>query len=137
MDDTVCDDDITLVVQEKLWSMRSILRRKGYLQKRSDKKRGTYWELRIAVRGEDDRRHHLSVYVGNDAQRRRVQYWLDLIRGKVPGTPQFEARQVRRRLRIIEPLLFGSIDRAFRLTLRLRAQANRGPGRPPRRPRLW
>ena len=135
MDATVCEDALPLVVQEKLWKLRSILTKRGYLQKRRDKRRGTYWELRLAIQGDDGLRHHLSVYIGNDAQRRRVQYWLDLIRGKVPGTPQFEARRARKLIKIAWPLLFGSIDQAFRLTLQLRAQAERG--RPPKRPRLW
>ena len=120
------EDNLPAPLLNRLEGLRHILVRNGYLQLKSSKEPGRYWLLRFAVR-EGGKRHHRAVYIGSDARRQAVGAWLDRIRGRVPGTPEFDAHQAEAALR--------DMARSLGLPTSLAGEGTnigRGPGRPPK-----
>ena len=116
------DDDLPASLLNRLEGLRHILVRNGYLQLKSSREPGRYWLLRFAV-GDGGKRRHRAVYIGSDARCQAVREWLDRIRGRVPGTPEFDARQAEVALR--------TMARSLGLPASL-ASALPGVGRPPK-----
>ena len=114
-------NELPVSLLNRLEGLRHILVRNGYLQLKREGQ-GRYWLLRFAVR-EGDKRRHRAVYIGSDARCQAVREWLDRIRGRVPGTPEFDARQAEVALR--------TMARSLGLPASL-ASALPGVGRPPK-----
>ena len=118
-------NELPVSLLNRLEGLRHILVRNGYLQLKREGQ-GRYWLLRFAVR-EGDKRRHRAVYIGSDARCQAVQKWMDRIRGRVPGTPEFDAHQAEVALR--------AMARSLGLPTSLAGEGTnvgRGPGHPPK-----
>ena len=124
------EGDLPASLLNRLEGRRHILARNGYLQLDRNVGPGRYWLLRFAVR-EGGKRRHRAVYIGSDARCEAVRAWLDRIRGRVPGTPEFEAQQAEALIRDMARSL--GVPASFASTLAgVGTNAGRGTGRPPK-----
>ena len=123
---------------KRLCELRPILTRRGYLQFTEHKRRGRAWLLRYSTYENGRRRHH-SLYVGNDERRQLVQAWLDRVRGKIPHTPEADARRLNESLQKLTARLdpSGGLEQAaVRVLQDLTGDRTEKPGRPSTF-RLW